>query len=102
MHIQGLSVKHFRTSKRCRVHPDDLKSYNNVGLEKLFRRGRWRFAKILRFRSENRHVTPGCEISRMANYTNAELVHMDLPYGAEDCCEPAAQCGTISDEAYSQ
>ena len=35
-YIQGISVKCFRTPKRGKMHPDDSKSYRNVGLEMLF------------------------------------------------------------------
>ena len=59
IYIQGASVKRFRTSKRCRVHPEDSKPYSNAVSETLFRRGRWRCVKVPSFRAGNRHFARG-------------------------------------------
>ena len=34
-YMQSVSVKFFRTPKKAKVQPDDMKSYSNAGLEML-------------------------------------------------------------------
>ena len=54
----------------------------------LFRSGWWHCAKGPYFVAGNRHFTQGRQVSRMAEYTNAD---MHLVYGAADCSGLAAQ-----------
>ena len=42
-------------------------------LETLFPRGRWSCLKTSSFRAGNRHFAQGRQVSRMADYMNAEL-----------------------------
>ena len=88
---QGVTFKRFRTLKKSRVQPDDSKSYSNAGLKMLCRRGRWRCAKVSNFRAWNPHFALGRQVSRMVDYTNAELTDVHLAYRAADCSRTAVQ-----------
>ena len=66
----------------------------------LFRRSRWRCVKIPSFRTGNRHFAQGRQVSRMAEYTKAELANMYLAYEATDCSGPALVREAICDKAY--
>ena len=78
--MQDISVKRFRTLMRGRVHSDNSKSYNNGGSDKLFRRGRRRCVAVPKFHAGNCHFALGREVSRMADYTKAQLADIHLAY----------------------
>ena len=89
---------------RGNVHLDDSKSCSNAGSEMLFQRSRWLCAKVPSFSAGNRHFAQGRQVSRIADYTKAELADMHLAYGAVDCYEPSRTAfarATISNEAFS-
>ena len=44
----------------------------------LFGHGRWRGAKVHSFRAGNYHFAQGRQVSKVADYANAELADMHL------------------------